>query len=134
MLANAPVAVENINDLVEPEIVQVQERFRFRMRPSVLAGLLMCAGVVGAVGFAGVVNYIPVASAFAVNTPVKVQDAHVIVAPQKVNANMQLSYELAAPVQVKKAEVQTPMNEKSVKGGADEKVKSDVQIALAGAK
>jgi hypothetical protein len=49
MLSSAPVEITY--DIGQQAEKDAQERFRLRLRPSVLAGLMLCAGVAGA-GFA----------------------------------------------------------------------------------
>ena len=85
---------------------------------------------------AGAGSYFPVSSAFAVNAPAKMQQVQAVqvVSPQKVNANMQLTYELALPVQVNTPVLRKASADESINGVQTDKAKTDVQIALASPK
>ena len=102
MLSSAPVEITY--DIGQQAEKDAQERFRLRLRPSVLAGLMLCAGVAGA-GFANFSTPMSVANAMAAKAaPVVASPANVTAPSVKLNSGMQLSYELTpSATQVKKS-------------------------------
>ena len=114
MLAAAPITVAYDATAQQDEVQK-----RFRLRPSVIAGLLLCAGIAGFAGFSNFALSGATASrAVTQKTAVLEQLAPV----EKVNGGLHMTYELAAPAD------QAPSQ-------ADEGSKvTNTQLALAGSR
>ena len=99
MLEQAPLDLAYDAGLSGLQPVQ-NEAGRFRMRPSVLAGLLLCAGMAGAAGFANLAPHAHVAAASVPHAPLvaglTAEAAPAASVSRNANGHLQLSYELSA--------------------------------------